>query len=85
MYKEGVSLNFSDGYIDPEEMMQDGSYPPTYPNNEPLLDPDDSYQQKDQLLRIVFNIRKFLINIRVTSTLIVVILSNLKTNRRLDE
>ena len=57
MYKEGVSLNFSDGYIDPEEMMQDGSYPPTYPNNEPLLDPDDSYQQKDQLLRIVFNIR----------------------------
>ena len=85
MYKEGVSLNFSDGYIDPEEMMQDGSYPPTYPNNEPLLDPDDSYQQKDQLLRIVFNIRKILIFIRVTSSLIVVILSNLKTNRRLDE
>ena len=53
MYKEGVSLNFSDGYIDPEEMMNDGSYPPTYPNNEPLLDPDDSYQQKDQLLRSV--------------------------------
>lgn len=49
-YKEGVSINFSSGYIDPDEMLGDDRYPPVQ-QHEQLMDPDDSYQQKEQLLR----------------------------------
>ena len=60
-YKEGLQINFSTGYIDPDEMINE-SYPPIhqqtrsalYEENETL---DDSYQEKESFLklRVFFN------------------------------
>lgn len=54
-YKEGMQINFSTGYIDPDEMISE-SYPPInqqtraelYDENTNL---ESSYQDKEQLLR----------------------------------
>ena len=50
-YKEGVQINFSTGYIDPDDMMAGDSYPPINQTQQNLYDEEAPYQDKEQLLR----------------------------------
>ena len=51
-YKEGVQINFSTGYIDPDDMMAGDSYPPiNQQTQQNLYDEEAPYQDKEQLLR----------------------------------
>ena len=50
-YKEGVQINFSTGYIDPDDMMAGHSYPPINQTQQNLYDEEAPYQDKEQLLR----------------------------------
>lgn len=51
-YKEGVQINFSTGYIDPDDMMGGDSYPPiNQQTQQNLYDEEAPYQDKEQLLR----------------------------------